>query len=218
MINVINAKVKFTEGFIMILRPFQFAEMKNPIQKMTIVWAYAEQPVLKKYITSKAKKQVELIENSSYVGRFFTQKEKEEFIEQEIEKVYKDRSSWENVYKGEIVQCQIDGQTVRFYPDEYNIISKDKLQEILEEDGYHAVCSKGLFELKEFRDKQHYLMSRGVSRNVANKWASVSYKELVYYKPYYELLKIFCREHQIYPDKFYEEVEGIRMEEQKNKE
>lgn len=36
---------------------------------------------------------------------------------------------------------------------------------------------------------------------------------LVYYKPYYELLKIYCRSNEIYPDPFYIEVEGIDIKE-----
>jgi hypothetical protein len=42
----------------------------------------------------------------------------------------------------------------------------------------------------------------------------MGFKELVYYKPYYEMLTMFCRDYEIYPDTFYEEVEGIPLSEQ----
>jgi hypothetical protein len=215
---MINAKDKFREGFIMIMRPFQFEELRNPIQKFTIVWAYAEQPKIVKELTQTAKDEIDLIENSSYGPRFFTSKEKSDYIDSQMEKVYANPKSWNENYKGEVVQTYIDGQLVRLYPDEYNIVSKEKLQEIMEEEGYHAVCSRGLFELKDFRDQSHYLRSRGVPKHIANKWASMSFKELVYYKPYYELLTMFCRDYEIYADTFYEEVEGILLADQRTKE
>lgn len=211
---MINAKDKFREGFVMVMRPFQFTELRNPIQKFTIIWAYAEQPKIVRELTETAKEEVDLIENQSHGPRFFTSKDKEEYIQREIERVYANPKSWNENYKGEIVQTYIDGQLIRLYPDEYNIVSKEKLQEIMEEEGYHAVCSRGLYELKDFRDKAHYLKSRGVPKHIANKWASMSFKELVYYKPYYELLTMFCRDYEIYTDTFYEEVEGIKLADQ----
>lgn len=214
---MINAKDKFREGFIMIMRPFSFVELRNPIQAFTIVWAYSERPVTRKELTETAKEKMDLVYNESIPIGFFTKKDKEEYINKEIERISNDNKSWNEKYVGDVVQTYIDGQLIRLYPDEYNIISKEKLAEIMEEEGYHAVCSRGLYELKDFRDKTHYLQSRGVSENIANKWASMSFKELVYYKPYYELLEMFCRDYEIYPDEFYQEIEGISMEEQKKK-
>jgi hypothetical protein len=211
---MIDAKNKFREGFIITLRPFDFLELKNPIQKFTILWAYSEQPKTIKELTETAKEEIDLIVNNVYGPRFFTREEKDEYIEQQINKVYGDSKNWNECYKGEIVQTYIDGQLIRLYPDEYNIVSKDKLTEIMSEEGYHAVCSRGLYEIKDFRDKTHYLQSRGVSKHIANKWASMGFKEMVYYKPYYELLTMFCRDYEIYSDSFYEKVEGIKVEDQ----
>jgi hypothetical protein len=215
---MINAKDKFREGFVMIMRPFQFGELSNPIQKFTIVWAYSEQPKIVKELTQTGKEKVDVILNESHGPRFLTEKDKNDYIDSQIEKVYENSKNWNENYKGEIVQTYIDGQLIRLYPDEYNIISKEKLHEIMGEDGYHAVCSRGLYGIKEFRDQAYYLKSRGVSKHNANKWASVTFKEMVYYKPYYQLLTMFCRNHEIYPDKFYEDVEGIKVEDQVLKE
>jgi len=211
---MLNARDKFREGFIMIMRPFKFAELRNPIQRFTIVWAYSEQPKISRELTQTASKEIDLIENTNYGPRFLRAGDKEEFIEKELERVYEQSKNWDEKYKGEIVQTYIDGQLIRLYPDEYNIVSREKLQEIMEEEGYHAVCSRGLFDLEDFRNKSHYLRSRGVSEHIANKWASMGFKELVYYKPYYEMLTMFCRDYEIYPDTFYEEVEGIPLSEQ----
>jgi hypothetical protein len=211
---MIDAKNKFREGFIITLRPFSFENLNNPIQKFTILWAYSEQPKTVKELTETAKEEVDLILNNTYGPRFFTQKEKEEYIEEQINKVYTNPKNWDEQYKGEIVQTYIDGQLIRLYPSEYNIVSKDKLTEIMSEEGYHAVCAKGLYEIKDFRDKTHYLQSRGIPRHIANKWASMSFKEMVYYKPYYELLTMFCRDYEIYSDSFYEKIEGIKIKDQ----
>jgi len=198
----------------MIMRPFSFVELRNPIQKFTIVWAYSEQPVIRKELTETAKEEMDLVFNESKPIGFFRKEDKEEYINREIEKIEADSKSWNENYVGDVVQTYIDGQLIRLYPDEYKIISKEKLTEIMEEEGYHAVCSVGLYGLKDFRDKTHYLQSRGVSENIANKWASMGFKELVYYKPYYELLQLFCRDYEIYPDEFYRDIEGISMREQ----
>lgn len=39
---MIKARDKFREGWILLLQPFQFVEMSFPIQKHTMVYAYAE--------------------------------------------------------------------------------------------------------------------------------------------------------------------------------
>lgn len=215
---MIDAKNKFREGFVMTTRPFKFANLKNPIQKFTILWAYSEQPIIKKELTESALNEIDNIHHQSHPLGFFDNKQKEEWLEKEIENVLKQSKSYNKVYKGEIVQTHIDGELVRLYPGEYNIIDNNKLTEIMSEDGYHAVLTKGIVELKDFKDKQHYLLSRGVSRHVANKWASMGFKELVYYKPYYELLNMFCNEREIYSDTFYRDIEGITMEFQMERE
>lgn len=101
----------------------------------------------------------------------------------------------------------------RFYPEEYSILTRDYVSKLLEEEGYHAILDPALKSIKDFQDKVFYLSSRGVPKKIAEKWASLSYKDLVYYKPYFEVLDLYCRSHEIYPDPFYEEVEGIDFSE-----
>lgn len=213
---MIDARKRFKEGFIMLKRPFAFAELKTPLQKFTIVWAYSEKPKERKVISDLGKAKAEEVENSASPIGFFKPEDREEWIEKQIEKIYKDSKYNETIYEGEIVQTYIEGQLCRFYPDEYTIISQEKLTDIMSEEGYHTILDPAINKLSDFRTKKHYLQSRGVSEHIANKWASLSYKELVIYKPYYELLTMFCRSNEVYgDDKFYDAVEGITFEEQK---
>lgn len=211
---IIDAKNKFREGFIMLNRPFQFSDMQNPVQKLTIVYAYAEQAKFEERLTLKALKEIENIENdSSFLKRDKQINESHtEYIDRKLSQIYDSPLNFENVYKGEIVQAIIDGQTCRFYPDEYSLISLEKLNEIMSEEGYHAIITPGLEKVKQYRDILHYLESRGVSNHIAKKWAGLTFKDLIYFKPYYELLTMFCRDYEIYPDNFYREVEGIVFE------
>lgn len=211
---MLDAKNKFREGFIMTKRPFKFANMKNPIQAFTIMWAYSEQPQIRPELTQTAREKLEEIEFATNPHGFFSKTQREEWMENEMKKIIENPKSYDQIYLGDVVQTYIDGELIRLYPDEYTIVDADKLAEIMEEEGYHAVCTRGLLDVADFRDKTHYLQSRGVPAHIANKWASMSYKELVYYKPYYELLTMFCRDHEIYADEFYDRIEGIPMKEQ----
>lgn len=206
-----DAKNKFREGFIVINRPFKFVEMKTPIQKNTIVWAYSEQPIIKKELSEEAKEKYALVANSSQGIGYFTAKDKEEALQADLEAILKDIKNYIPLYEGEIVQTTIEGVTCRFYPDEYSILPLERLQQILEYEGMHTICSPTLKTLKDFTDKVFYLTSRGIDLRTAERWCSALYKDLVYYKPYYELLLQTCRPEQIYPDIFYTEVEGIKF-------
>jgi hypothetical protein len=207
----IDAKNKFREGFIMLTRPFNFGDMKNPIQKLTIVYAYSERPIIEERLTEKAIEEIEdLYNRDSFINPTkFLNETQEEYLERKLEEIYSRSSNFEGIYKGDVVQCIIDGQICRFYPDEYNIISQEKLNEIMSEEGYHAITSLGLESVKAYKDTLHYIQSRGVSEGIAKKWAGLSFRDLIYFKPYYGLLEMFCRENEIYRDEFYERVEGI---------
>lgn len=208
---MINAKEKFREGYILINRPFQFKEMKNPIQRNTIVWAYSEQPVVEKNLSAKAREEIDLAYNTSGLGFHPQWNPKEDYITRELERIYNNPKNYDSLYVGDIVQSTIDGVLCRFHPDEYSILDQDTMNELLLESGYHTMCTEGLLKIKEFRDKRHYLMSRGVGEDTAQRWSSLGFRDLVYYKPYFGLLKMFCRPNEIYPDSFYEEVEGIKI-------
>jgi hypothetical protein len=212
---IINAKQKFREGFIMLLRPFDFGDLDQPLQKFTILWAYAERPVTREVITQAGLEKADEIENTSNPIGFWSGKDRDEWIGKEIEKVFQDPKYRETQYEGEIVQATIDGQLCRFYPGEYSIIGPEKLTDLMQEEGYHTILNPAIEKLPDFKRKQHYLRSRGVSKAVASKWASVTFRDLVIYKPYYQLLTMFCRPNEILVDPFYEEVEGISIEEQR---
>jgi hypothetical protein len=211
---MIDAKNKFREGFVLIRRQFHFADMESPIQKLTIAYAYSEGPKTVKMLTREAMDKADEIRMQNFAGRFLptASDDVEDYIDMQLEQLFLDPNSNYDHYEGEIVQIEIEGKTIRLYPDEYSVMSKDRMRQLLEEDGYHAICSDSLLKLKSFRDQTHYLKSRGVPEATANKWVSVSYGELVYYKPYFELLQMFCRDHEIYPDSFYERVEGVSFE------
>ncbi len=100
---MLNAKDKFREGYIMLLRPFEFHELKNPLQKLTILWAYSEQPILKNVLTEKARDEAWLIENQSGLP-FFSKEHKEEIIESQLETLLLKKESFEQLYEGDIVQ------------------------------------------------------------------------------------------------------------------
>lgn len=208
---MINAKNKFKEGFIMLNRPFYFAKLKNPIQKLTIVYAYSEQSYFEKILSKKAKTAIDDLYNQcNFMNKErFINESIEEFKNRQLESIFESSSSYEELYKGDIVQVIIDNETCRFYPEEYTIMSKEKITEIMQEEGYHAIVSPGIEKIKGYQDSLHYLKSRGISERIAKKWAGLSFKEFIYFKPYYELLTMFCRPHEIYPDDFYREIEGI---------
>lgn len=206
----LNAKTKFREGYIMTLRPFEFSGLKNPIQKLSIFWAYTERSLFKTQLTPENQEKAEELYHTP-ISSFTKQ-----YVQEALDKLYNTSSNYEELHIGDIVQIEIDNQLVRLYPDEYQILSRESIQEAIEEDGYHTICDKRLFEIKDFTDKYFYLTSRGVTKSIALKWASLGYKDLVYYKPCYELLKMFCRDSEIFPDKFYEEVEGILIINQNN--
>jgi hypothetical protein len=213
---MVNAKDKFREGFIMLKRPFDFGDLDVPLQNLTILWAYSERPVIKNYLSSEAMEKIADIENTTPPLGFFSTEERDEYIERKIQWVYDNPKMYEPLYEGDIVQSVVNGQTVRFYPSEYTIVNSEKLAEIMAEEGYHTICNPSLYKTKDFTDKVHYLVSRGVNKRNAEKWASLGYRDMVMYKPYYELLTMFTRpQHIIADDKFYIEVEGIDFTELK---
>jgi hypothetical protein len=198
------AKNKFREGWILLLQPFQFVEMAFPIQKHTMVYAYAEKPTFRRKLKKEAKEKIDDINNSPAFAFMSTNKAVSEVKEEKIIEIMDDPKSYDQIYTGEIVQTEMDNALLRFMPDEYKIISEDFLSDILSGEGYHTLISKKLETVKEYRDRFHYLQSRGINAVTARKWASIGYKDLVYYKPYGTLVEMYCREHEIYlPDVEY---------------
>lgn len=209
---MIDAKSKFREGFILIKQPFKFVE-GLVIQMNTIVWAYSEKPITRQELNSAGVEKLETIRHTTPPFFFGSsaKTQEENWFSAEVDKVFEDLKNYDQIYEGEVVQCTIEGVTCRFYPNEYSVLELSRVQEILEEEGYHTVVSNTLKSLEPFKTSVHYLKSRGISKSVAEKWVSTTYKDLVYYKPYYSLLSMFARSWEMYPDKFYEEVEGIKI-------
>jgi len=188
-----KVKQRFREGWIMLLRPFEFAELSKPLQKMTILYAYSEKPLIKMEITKKGQ---ELL-NEAYENidkpftptttpaqrkwrRAFSEKEGNTFynkrVEYELEALKKEHTTIE-FYKGQVVQCDVEGTMCRFYPDEYNMIQQDTFDHVLTSDDYTMeIEGETAFGMPEVKEKIHYIRSRGISEKTAKRIASHNLK------------------------------------------
>lgn len=204
---MIKARDKFREGWILLLQPFQFVEMSFPIQKHTMVYAYAEKPTFRRELKKEALEKIDIINCEPAFAYLSTNKSVQEVKEKKIIEIMDDGKNYDQIYTGEIVQTEMDDVLLRFMPNEYKIISEDFLSEVLAGEGYHTIINKKLETIKEYRDRFHYMQSRGVVAATAKKWASIGYKDLVYYKPYGTLVDMYCRHAEIYlPDDQYTEL------------
>lgn len=207
------ARDRFKEGWIMITRPFQFAET-GPIQKMSIFYAYSERPTYHEILSDAAKAEIETIENqSSLFSRKILGQSHQNFIDDSVGVVLERPSSYEEIYDGEIVQIYIGETVVRLFPDEYKILTEEKVSDYMSREGFHMVKNSELLTtLKDFLNQKHYLQSRGVTEKAAERMVSPLFRAMVYYKPYFELLEMFARNHEIFEDPFYTKVEGIKFQ------
>lgn len=207
-----KAKDMFREGWIMLLRPFKFGELSKPLQKMTILYAYSEQPIIKMELTQKGKEEMELVSehygktsitnhHRVYSKRAFESDEVYEArMEKTIDRIYKDHCTQEN-YQGQIVQCYVEGQLCRFYPGEYNVISRETFDHLLtcdEEEYTIEIEDERYFDIKEIKNRLFYIRSRGIPKNLAMKMNSGEAKDSVIFRPGDAILEMFCREHEIY--------------------
>lgn len=231
---MVNAKDFFREGWVMLLRPFEFAGLPNPLQKLSILYAFSEKPIISREYDEVGKVEWEdYLENFGRDAGFTTMsKYARLFGESELEydarvamqlKYLDDNHRKIEIYEGNVVQCTIGGNLCRFYPDEYNIIKPETFNQVIEGDEYFMVVEhKNAFEIQAIKDKVHYIRQRGIPEELAKKWSSHSLKDAVYFKPRYELLEIFCRDHEIFlPDSHYpeqtEEFELNKLKEQLHK-
>lgn len=210
-----EARNRFREGWIMLLRPFKFGELSKPLQKMTILYAYSEQPIINMELTEEGKNLLKeahdnidkpfgpMIGQSNIWRRGFGEASDEFYnhrISVQLDAIYKQYAKQEN-YKGEIVQCYVEKQLCRFYPEEYNVISRETFEHLLscdEQEYQIEVEDSKIFDLPEMKTKLHYLMSRGISRESAMKMNSNDVKDSVIFRPQQAILEIFCRDHEIY--------------------
>ena len=207
------AKHRFKEGWVMLLRPFRFAELEKPLQKMTILYAYSEQPIIKMELNEKG---IELMDalnedygkpmsltsgRTNYRKRFGeSDDDYEERISKEVDSIIRNYSTQEN-YQGEIVQCYVEGELCRFYPGEYNVISRETFDHLLtcdEEEYKIEVEDERYFDIKGIKERLFYIRSRGISKNLAMKMNSGEAKDSVIFRPQPAVLEMFCRDYEIY--------------------
>ena len=55
------AKHKFREGWIMLKRPFKFGELSKPLQKMTVLYAFSEKPIITMELNAKGIEEMEIL-------------------------------------------------------------------------------------------------------------------------------------------------------------
>lgn len=209
-----NAKNKFREGWIMLLRPFEFAELKKPLQKMTILYAYSEKPIINMVLNEKGREELKWLNHywdkkggglsdfhKMYQRRLFEDDDTyDERMGRYLDKIFRDYCIEED-YKGEIVQCYVEGQMCRFYPEEYNIISRETFEHLLtcdEREYQIEIENKSHFDIKTVKERIFYIQSRGVSKEKAMKMSSKEAKDSVIFRPQQAILEMFCREHEIY--------------------
>jgi hypothetical protein len=208
-----KAKHMFREGWIMLLRPFQFGELSKPLQKLTVLYAYSEQPIIKMELTQKGVDEMDLVweyygKNGSlghhhnvYSKRTFETDELYELrMEKVINKIWRDHATQEN-YEGQIVQCYVEGELCRFYPDEYKIISSEFLDYLLtcDEHEYQLEIEDGtIFTTQDMKNKVFYTRSRGIPKTKALKMNSREAKDCVIFRPQQAILDMFCRENEIF--------------------
>lgn len=210
----INAKNNFREGWIMLLRPFDFEDMVT-LPKLTLVYAYMEQPIVVNELSEKGVEVIERISNpramcslSSHYKKQITESDFEyherinEIIRIEMEK----RENFNIIHKGNILQTSIGGQLCRFYPDEYSVVDEELLNQAIEGEEFLMVAnSTTLFNIKEFKDRVFYMKQRGINEKKAMQFASYGLKDNIYYIPHPETQKIYCRSNEVRNRKEFEE-------------
>ena len=197
----------------MLLRPFQFAELKQPLQKLTILYAYAERPIITKTLTDKGRDLYEialdnmnkeyshLVNKESNVWRKFPNEKSNEY-EERLDKLldaFFAKYSTQEVYKGEIVQCTVNKQLCRFFPEEYTIIDRGTFDHVLTDELYDMEIENptGLL-IPDIQDKIFYCQSRGIDKTLAERMSAKNLNDNVLFRPKRELLECFCRENEIY--------------------
>ena len=207
------AKHKFREGWIMLKRPFAFAGLSKPLQKMTILYAFSEKPIITMELNAKGIEKMKIL-NENYgkpIGsisgdhryriRFGEDEESYEYrMDKYAAQIIQEHSTQEN-YQGEIVQCYVEGEVCRFYPEEYSIISKETFDHLLTCDDQEYtidVESEEIFETKALKERLFYIRSRGIPKGKAMKMNCGEARDAVIFRPGQAILEMFCREHEIY--------------------
>jgi hypothetical protein len=194
-----NAKLKFREGWIMLLQPFDFANLSKPLQKLTILYAYSEKPIIEMSLTDKGYDLLNAADRKFvYKKAFLDDDDYSEELNRYTNQVINEHSTIEH-YKGELVQCIVEGQMCRFYPEEYKVIERKTFEHILTATEYTMdIENHTMFEREEVTKRIHYIRSRGINKSLAERMSSADAKDAVIFRPKIELLEYFCRENEIY--------------------
>jgi hypothetical protein len=210
-----NAKEMFREGWIMLLQPFKFVELTKPLQKLTILYAFSEKPIIEMTLNEKGREALEeltecwnkggqssvLSHNTNYSRRFGEHEDDYNArMQEQYDYIFKTCTTEAN-YIGQVVQTYVEGTLCRFYPEEYNVISRETFEYLLSCDHREyqiEMEDPTFFEMGPIKDRLFYLRSRGIDRQMAVKMSSGEARDAVIFRPQPALLELFCRPDEIY--------------------
>lgn len=197
----------------MLLRPFDFAGFKNPLQKLTVLYAYSDRPMIEMELTEYGKEELDLLNRHYGKAQGLTSNHKvynvrygesnddyEERIGKEVDRIMRTYSTVE-VYKGQVVETLVEGEICKFYPGEYNVISVETFDFLLTSDEHEYVIDiedDSFYNLTDIRNKLFYIRNRGIGEIKAKKMLAHEAKDAVIFRPQQALLEMFCREKEIY--------------------
>lgn len=199
----------------MLKRPFEFSELKRPLQKMTVLYAYSEKPIITIAFNEETKKELEELSEawdrkgkigllgmgSKYSIKFG---ETEEEYDERMSAYYDRTVSLGRTveeYEGEIVECYVEGTRCRFFPGEYQIISKETFDHLLTCDPREyqiEIENRSFYEQTEIKNKIFYIRNRGINKDMAIRMASAEAKDNAIFRPQPAVLEMFCRSYEIY--------------------
>jgi hypothetical protein len=207
--NQMKSKLRFREGWITLQKGFEFAELSKPLEKMTILYAYSEKPIIEYELSDEGREKLEEFNilsgksifaggRSAYVKRYGEEQDAFDMrMVEEFDKIYKEFETEER-YIGQVVQCVVEDVMCRFYPDEYNITGRDTFEHILTSDDFTMDIENDVpFQLAEIKLKLFYIMSRGIDESMAKRMASAGMKDSVIFRPGPGVLQMFCRQWDI---------------------
>ena len=202
-------KDRFREGWIILKRSFKFAELEKGIEKMTILYAYSDKPMLKMVLSKEGEELIDSLKGMegkslftggdvNFVKRYGeSQDDYDKRMVEEYDRIIKLHSTVE-LYEGQIVQAEVSNVMCRFFPDEYSVIGRDTFEHIMTSSDYDMIIQDGMpYTLPDTKNKLFYIMSRGVNKTIAERMVAKDFKDAVLFDPGLGVLNMFCREHEI---------------------
>lgn len=189
-------KARFNEGWVMLLRDFDFAELTCRLNKLSFVYVYGHSTLYTRVLNKKGLDKINapltpmqknLMALHDKFGSYWGDDETDDFIRID------EATETEQIYRGEKAYTVIEGEKCFFYPEEYSIVNPREI--------FKTETHLGAYRLqvedphwnssKEIRDQIHYLNSRGIKKELAEKVVGFTAKHNVWYKPGEELIKEF---------------------------